>query len=307
MTDWKAVGKKLAYPPWWVTLPLALVSAAGLLYVFLNGLDTTPVAFVIYVLSAYTVTAVTFWAVKLVPGWYRRLKALVHGNKYGHRYLTDISFKTHVALYRSLAVNLLYVAVNLFTGVWYRSVWFITLAVYYLILAAIRFQLLRFARRNDFGTDLLSEWRQARVSCAVLLLINVALSGIVLLVIVQNRSFEYAGILIYVMAMYTFYITTSSIISIVRYRKYKSPVISTTKVISLAAALISMLALETAMLSQFRTETTSPYFERIMVGATGAGVCLVVLSLSFYMIFRASREIRKHKAGHPPSQTKKNL
>ena len=40
------------------------------------------------------------------------------------------------------------------------------------------------------------------------------------------------------------------------YRKYHSPVISAARKVSLAAALVSMLSLETAMLSQFDTEST---------------------------------------------------
>lgn len=52
-------------------------------------------------------------------------------------------------------------------------------------------------------------------------------------------------------ALYTFYITTTAIIDIIKYRKYNSPVMSISKVIKLAAALVSMLFLETAMFAQF--------------------------------------------------------
>ena len=90
--------------------------------------------------------------------------------------------------------------------------------------------------------------------------VNFVLSGVVVLVMLQNKGFEYNGILIYVMAMYTFYVTTNSIIDIFKYRKYNSPIMSTSKPISLAAALVSMLSLETAMLSQFSGENTTPHF-----------------------------------------------
>ena len=95
--------------------------------------------------------------------------------------------------------------------------------------------------------------------------------------------------------MYTFYATTKAVINIVKYRKYNSPVMSTAKVISLTAALVTMLNLETAMLSQFGTESTSPYFERIMISATGGGVAVIVVGLSIYMIVRATKEIRRLK------------
>lgn len=207
--------------------------------------------------------------------------------------MTDAVFRTHLSLYASLGINLLYVATNLFTGIWYRSVWTITLAAYYIILAVMRFLLLRFVGRVGIGKDRVKELKRSRLCGIILMTVNLALSGVVLLVIVQNKGFEYAGILIYVMAMYAFYVTTHSVINIFKYRKYNSPVMSTAKSISLAAALVSMLSLETAMLSQFGVEKTTPHFDQIMVGATGAGVCVIVVTMSVYTIFRTSRELKK--------------
>lgn len=140
----------------------------------------------------------------------------------------------------------------------------------------------------------LKELKRSRLCGIILMTVNFALSGVVILVIVQNKGFEYNGILIYVMAMYTFYVTTHSVIDIFKYRKYNSPVMSTSKSISLAAALVSMLSLETAMLSQFGTENTTPYFDQIMVGATGAGVCIIVLTMSIVTIVRANKELKHY-------------
>ena len=93
------------------------------------------------------------------------------------------------------------------------------------------------------------------------------------------------------MALYTFYVTTHAVVDIVKYRKYNSPVMSTAKIITLSAALVSMLSLETAMFSQFGAEMAAEN-KRIMIAATGAGVSLVVLALSMWLIVRATREIR---------------
>ena len=73
------------------------------------------------------------------------------------------------------------------------------------------------------------------------------------------------------MALYTFYITTTAIIDMVKYKKYGSPIMSMSKVIKMAAALVSMLSLETAMFSQFGGEM-SPAHQRLMIALTGAGV-----------------------------------
>ena len=155
------------------------------------------------------------------------------------------------------------------------------------------FLLLRFVGRVGISNDRAKELKRSKLCGAILMTVNLALSGVVILVIVQNKGFEYNGILIYVMAMYTFYVTIHSVISFFKYRKYNSPIMSTAKSISLAAALVSMLSLETAMLSQFGTENTTPHFNQIMVGGTGAGVCEIVVAMSLYIIIHTNQELKK--------------
>lgn len=293
MIYWKKVGKKILFPPIWLMIVLAVISAVLLAAVFVKGWENSPIAYVVYVLAFYSLSVICAACVLVFPGYYRNIKQKIYDNKFGNKYMTDAAYRTHISLYLSLVINLLYVATNLFTGIWYRSVWSITLAAYYIILAMMRFLLLRFVGRVGIGNDRVRELKRSRLCGMILMTVNLALSGVVILVIVQNKGFEYNGILIYVMAMYTFYVTVNSIINIFKYRKYNSPVMSTAKSISLAAALVSMLSLETAMLSQFGDENTSPHFNQIMVGATGAGICAIVVTMSVYIIVRTNRELKK--------------
>ncbi|MBQ8208936.1 MAG: hypothetical protein IJZ89_09420 [Clostridia bacterium] len=293
MIDLKKLIRKLLFPSLWVIIILTAVCAAALVLAFLEFGEQHPFSYAAYVLSFYTLSVICIFCYKVLPGYYRSAKEKVYANKFGNRYLTDAAFRTHVSLYLSLAVNLIYVAVNIISGVLYGSAWFDILAGYYTILALMRFLLLRFVKQNGIGRERILEYRRSRLCGIILLTLNLTLTGAVLMILYQNKGYEYNGILIYIMAMYTFYMTIHSIIDIVKYRKYQSPVMSTAKVISLAAALVSMLALETAMLSQFGAENTSPYFDRIMIGATGGGVSLVVITMSVYTILRATKQIKK--------------
>ena len=307
MADWQKVGKKLLFPPRWLIVIFAVISAAALAIIFIKGLDTSPIVWIsglvyaVYVLAFYSLMVICAAWVVVFPGCYRKIKQKIYDNKFGNKYMIDAAYRTHFSLYVSLGINLLYVATNLFSGIWYRSVWSITLAAYYIILAVTRFLLLRFANKVGIGNDRVKELRRSRLCGMILMTVNLALSGVVILVIVQNKGFEYNGILIYVMAMYTFYITVNSIVSIFKYRKYNSPVMSTAKSIRLAAALVSMLSLTTAMLSQFGAENKTPHFNQIMVGATGAGVCAIVVTMSVYTIARTNKELKKLRLNH--SQT----
>ena len=95
--------------------------------------------------------------------------------------------------------------------------------------------------------------------------------------------------------MYTFYITVTAVVDMVKYRKYKSPFMSMTKVIKMTSALFSMLFLETAMFAQFGADT-SQESKSIMIVATGAGISVAVVSMAFYMIVKTTKEIKQYKA-----------
>jgi hypothetical protein len=170
------------------------------------------------------------------------------------------------------------------------------LAVYYVIMAVMRFLLVRYVRIQRIGTNMLGEWKRSRICAYILLLINLSLSGAVLMILYQHRGYDYPGMMIYVMALYTFYALTMSIVDTVKYRKMGSPVISTAKIVSLSAALVSLLNLETAMFAQFGAGMTAEH-QRIFIILTGAGVSITVVTLSVILIVNANKEIRRIKDG----------
>lgn len=66
------------------------------------------------------------------------------------------------------------------------------------------------------------------------------------------------------------------------------------KPIDFAAALVSMLSLETAMFSQFGQET-SPEMHRIMILTTGICIAIIVVMMAMYIIVRNTKEIKQIK------------
>lgn len=292
MKDWKSLCNKILFPPLRMIIILIIVSTAALVTVFLKGWEKAFFSYGIYVGSFYTLTVICLIVWKKFPTGYKNVKRKVYGNEFANRYLTDKSFQMHMNLYRSLIINLLYVAMNVVSGIIYSTYWFGIFAVYYAIMAVMRFLLLRYVRRNEIGASRLAELKCSRLCAYILMTVNLVLSGVVLMMVYHDRGFEYQGIMIYVMALYTFYMTTTAIIDVIKYRKKSSPVMSITKTIKLAAALFSMLFLETAMFSQFGQDT--PLLEKkIMIMATGAGISMIVVSTSVYMIIQTTKEIRK--------------
>lgn len=293
MCNWKDIGKKLLFPPKWVVMVLAVFSTVSLIMIFVKGWEMTVAAYVVYTLSFYTLSVVCALCIKVFPGYYRKLKNKLYQNKYADKYLTDVVFKTQVGLYCSLVVNFIYVAVNVISAFVFRTNWFGIFAIYYGIIAIMRFLLVRFVMKNPIGTNRLGELKRARLCACILLTVNIALSGAVLMMIFFNRGFQYQGFLIYVIATYTFYITTTAIIDMVKYRKYKSPVMSIIKVIKMASALFSMLFLETAMFAQFGADTPEET-KQIMIMITGAGISITVIVMAVYMVVQTSRQIKQY-------------
>lgn len=268
-----------------VLLCTALIVAL-MLYAFVFGNPTEWTAYICYAVSAYCMFVDCVWFVRNCGTWKRTITAFLNRNRYVARYLSDVAYKTVVSVYVSLVVNMVYVFMNLLTGIYYSSLWLLTLAVYYMFLTVMRFLLLKNTRADELGRDMHAEYKKYRTCAYVLLLMNFVLVGIVALAIRYNNSFTYTGYLIYIVAMYAFYDIISAIIALVKYRKIGSPVLSAAKVISFSSALISMLSLEMAMLSSFDT-TGDVMFRNRMIGITGLVISTTFIAMSCLMIRHA--------------------
>lgn len=88
----------------------------------------------------------------------------------------------------------------------------------------------------------------------MLLLLNLALSGVVLLTIVQDTAKRYSEIMVITIAAYTFYKIITSVINMIKVRKLQSPILITIRNISVADALVSVLTLQMTMLASFQGE-----------------------------------------------------
>ncbi|HIS69843.1 MAG TPA: hypothetical protein IAA58_10830 [Candidatus Gallacutalibacter stercoravium] len=290
----KTVLKKLFFLPPLLTVLIAVPSFI-FVFVMLSIGEHSVLAYLAYLLSAYAMII----TVTGIPGVIEAVRRGIAGlpvvkkvldTSWGSRLLGDAIFRSELTLHGGLIVNLLYVGMNLFSGIRYRSTWFIALAIYYTLLSAMRAVLVRYVHRKPTEQDVASELLRYRACGVILLLMNQALVGIIVYMVTQNKGFSYPGLMIYAMAIYAFYVTIAAVINVVKYRKRGSPVLSAAKVISLTAALVSMLSLETAMLAQFGSD--QPEFRRVMLAASGGGVCAIVLTMAIYMIARSTKLLK---------------
>lgn len=290
MEKLKKIGTKLLFPPLPIIILLVLVAVTLLVYAFTFDNANEIVAYVAYFLSAYALAVLCFKA----PDILRKAKSFKNENKYLSRYLSDTQLRVELSLYGSLFVNVAYALFQLGLGFYHRSIWFYALAGYYALLAAMRFVLVKEARKPE--KNLFTEHLLYRFCGVLLLVMNLALSIIVTYIVLLNRGFTHHPITTIAMAAYTFGTLAKAIVNVIKYRKYNRPVYSASKAVSLAAASVSMLTLETAMLTAFG-EGNSAAFRQIMTGATGVTVCAFVLVMAIYMITRSTKQINQIKRG----------
>lgn len=239
-----------------------------------------------YGISAYSLTVLC----ARIPGLCATLKACCKRNPHVARYQTDVGLRMKVSLYASVGMNGFCALLHLVSGLYEHSVWFYALAGYYGMLTVIRGLLLR-ETRKDPVCAIRAQWEKYRLCGILLAAMNLALIVIVFYIVRQGRGFQYPDIYTIAMAAYTFTATTLAIVNAVRYRRYHQPLLSAGKAVGIAAASVSMLSLETAMLHAFGGENTE-HFRQVMTMSTGAGVCALVLVMGIFMMVRSTGALR---------------
>ncbi|MBP3437715.1 MAG: hypothetical protein J6K61_07435 [Clostridia bacterium] len=286
--EWKKIGKAILFPHIAIMLlliPLATVLLVGSM-VFIG--KEAPIAIASYVLAAYTLTV---WCFK-IPYLVAFFKAFKNENKLARKWQDDARLRVNVSLYGSLLWNALYGLFQIWLGFYHRTFWFYSLGTYYLCLAVMRFFLFRHTRRYAPGEKMQSELSKYRACGWVFLLMNVALSLIVFFMVYWERTFVHHEITTIAMAAYTFTSLSAAIIHFVKYRKYNSPVFSATKAIGLASALVSVLTLESTMLTAFGDETMTQTAKKWMIGATGSVISVFIVAMAIYMIVWGTRRLK---------------
>ena len=289
--DPKKLGKALLFPH--IAIMILLVPIATVLLVgsmVFVGTESV-IAYISYVLAAYTLTV---WCFK-IPTLINFFKTFKNENKYARRWQDDTRLRVNVSLYGSLTWNALYGILQLWLGFYHRTFWFYSLGAYYICLGVMRFFLARHTTRYAPGEKMQTELVKYRACGWVFLIMNLALALIIFFMVYWNRTFEHHMITAIAMAAYTFTAFTVAIISVVKYRKYNSPVFSASKAISLAAALVSMLTLESTMLTAFGDGTMTAITQKRMLGATGAAISALIVLIALYMIVAGTKKLKQLK------------
>ena len=287
--EWKKIGKAILFPH--IAIMIILVPIAAVLLVgsmVFVGTESV-IAYISYVLAAYTLTV---WCFK-IPYLIKFFKTFKNENKYARRIQDDARLRVNISLYGSLAWNALYGIFQLWLGFYHHTFWFYSLGAYYICLAIMRFFLVRHTRKYAPGERMQTELVKYRACGWIFLIMNLALALIIFFMVYFNRTFEHHMITAIAMAAYTFTAFTVAIVNVVKYRKYNSPVFSASKAISFAAACVSMLTLTSTLLTTFSDGTMGQAEQKMMLGSVGVAVSMVIVTMAIYMIVTGTKKLKQ--------------
>lgn len=288
--NWRKIGLHVLYPHLAIIICLLPISVIFLVLSLIYLSPESIVAIISYLLAFYVLFTICF----RIPRIIKFFKEIKNTNKYVNRWFTDVHLRMNVSLYSSLIWNVLFAIFQLVLGFYYKSFWFYSMFVYYILLGVMRFFLVKHTSKFKANEQEEIELKKFIYSGWLLLIMNLALTVIVFFIVYLKKTFEHHMITTIAMATYTFFTFTFAIINIVKYRKYKSPVYTSAKIISLIAGLVSMLTLETTMLNTFGFNE-NPLFKQIMLSITGIAITGFALVFAIIMIVKGHKELKKLK------------
>lgn len=294
-----------ANPKWYFLLPVILIAigstVGGTLILTQAELSEYMVwGYVLLGVMGVTLSYSIFGIIRIYPK--AKESILQWSEKYPriNRAFNEYGFTTLVATAGSIFITLAFAVYNGSIAIVIRSIWFGALAAYYIILIVLRGSVLvhygsrkRAESSGQSETHLLISDGKLYRACGILLfLLPLCLSFAILQMVRAGDSFEHKGITIYVYAIYAFFKIITAIYSFIKERRNRSMTIMATKNIKLADAMVSILALQTAMFREFAVETQG--FDVVVMNAiTGAVVCALTVAIGVYMIVRANLQIKK--------------
>lgn len=289
--DLKRFWKTLLVSHLAIKVILTLIATALLVYSLIFLDVVSPISIASYIFATYILV---IWGFE-IPRLIRFFKTFKDENKYMKLWREDARLRVNASLYGSLTWNTAYALLQLGMGIRHGSFWFYSLSGYYMLLAVMRFSLVRHTIRHKPGEKMREELHKYRMCGGILLVMNLALLLIIFFMVYWNRAFNHHEVTAISLAAYTFVSLPLAILSVIRYRKYNSPVYSASKALSLVSACVSVLILESTLMTTFGDGDMTMTARRILLGVSGGVVSAFVITVAVYMIVNGTKKIKKDK------------
>ncbi|MCI2057488.1 MAG: hypothetical protein LKJ86_10180 [Oscillibacter sp.] len=207
------------------------------------------------------------------------------------RMTKDGEYRIRVFAAGSFVINMAYALYNAFLGVTGYSVWFLTMAAYYLLLGFMRLYAVLVGKWHP--EDKKAQYRAMRRIGILLLLLTFVLTGDICLSLKYDLMKGRGTTVMITIAAYTFCNVISAVMNWAKARGSKSPCICAIRSISAAVAAVSVLNLQMSMFASFGED--EKVHSHLMNILCGAAVCLVIVMLGINMMVKSTRSLSARK------------
>lgn len=285
--------KKLNNPPKWVGL---IIGATALIALPLSILILTiSHAYKVQAIIACVISGLIFIYAAIVTVNYlihlrRKVLKVADRYEFTRNLHKDYAFRSIFFSACAFLCNLGYTVFLAALAFLYNSVWYGALAVYYIMLAASRGGIL--AQNNKHERKYKYDYhslQKAKVGtyryCGIMMLALTVALGVSVVELLLGGEPRTASGFVYVFAAVAVYKVVNAIVQFVRSSKRDDLAVRSVWYINLAVTLVSVLTLQTVILSAYPTSIDPAIFN----GITGFLVCLITLGIGAFMIVHSVR------------------
>ena len=302
--DFRSLWKNILNPPTWakvLTFIITLLSATLSLVMVALGLENGALAIIAYILFGVAGVSLTYSVYLIIPLFPKMKKSLIlwmEKREFTYLLLRNFGFRTVIFAIGSFLMSLLFSGFNAYMGIKNRSIWYGALAAFYIALAFLRGGVLAYHKSRIGKKTQNDEYVKAKVyrnSGIITLILNIALSSAIAQMIFSSAHFTYMGWTIFAYAAYAFYKITMSIISFIKAHKQMDLTVRAIRNINLVDSLVSILALQTALLTMFSQDGINISLFNTF---TGFAVSVLSVGVGIYMIISANNKIKEIQKGN---------
>ena len=285
---------KLKTPKTWFSIVYSIIAvliiSATITLVCVNLVNNI-VTYIFYGLSTLALAYLVYLAIYYTPKIKDSIIKSMKKHRFTNEMLTSYGYRSTIFAIFSFIINITYAIFQGVFAILSRSIWFGALATYYIAISLIRGGLVFISGKKQKNKNEFTLEKQIKSyrNCGIyLILLNFALIGALVQLVLTNNGFRYAGLMIYCMATYAFYKLTMSVYNLFKAKKHNDYTIQSIRNISFADSLVSILALQTALLYEF----SANYSSSLPNALTGGAVSLTIIGIGLYMVISGCKKLK---------------
>ncbi len=195
-----------------------------------------------------------------------------------------------------LLTNMIFAMINGISTYYVKSYFLMTMSAYYFLLSIMKINIhYQEGRINEEKQSDRKEYLEIALfkrNSLLFLLLGIILAGITIIAWNEGINKKYPGLLIYIVAIYTFDKLIISIYNIIKVRKKNSLMLTMMRLIGHIDALVSLFILQTTLISRFG----DPYFGKIMNLLFGVTICIICFSLGIRGYYQSNKRLKDYES-----------